>query len=68
MVPTLVKELGMDLVLAAGGSIQGHPLGTTSGAKAMLQAIEAVAQGLDLQTAAQESPELRIALEKWGQI
>lgn len=66
MVPTLVQELGADLLIAAGGSIQGHPQGATAGAAAMRQAIAAAAAGVDLQEYAEQAPELAAALAQWG--
>ena len=66
LVPTLVRELGSDLVLAAGGSIQGHPMGPAAGVGAMRQAIAAAASGIDLEDAAQTAPELAAALQLWG--
>jgi 2,3-diketo-5-methylthiopentyl-1-phosphate enolase len=41
MVRPIVAEFGRDLILAAGGAIQGHPGGAAVGARAMLDAIEA---------------------------
>ena len=61
-----VQELGQDIILGAGGSIQGHPGGITAGARAMLQAIEAAAAGIPANTYALTRPELRQALELWG--
>lgn len=66
MVPRLVRELGTDVVIAAGGSIQGHPMGPAAGARAMRQAIAAAVDGVDLKQAAQSAPELAAALEQWG--
>lgn len=61
-----VKDLGSDIVLGAGGSIQGHPMGAAAGARAMRQAIHAVMAGIPVQDAAKEHEELRIALKKFG--
>ena len=41
-VETYMGELGPDIVLGAGGAIQGHPDGAAAGADAMRQAIDAV--------------------------
>jgi ribulose-bisphosphate carboxylase large chain len=57
-----------DLVLQVGGGIHGHPNGTHNGAKATVQAVEAWREGIELEEKAKSSPELRLALEKWGYI
>ncbi len=61
-----VKAGGTDIVIQAGGGVHGHPLGTRAGAKAMMQAVEAVMKGIPLEEYAKEHEELRLALEKWG--
>ena len=57
-VETYMGELGTDIVLGAGGAIQGHPDGAAAGADAMRQAIDAVMAGRRVVDAAQEHPEL----------
>ena len=44
--------LGNETILMAGGGIYGHPAGAVSGAKALLQAIEAVMQEVPVTEAA----------------
>lgn len=63
-VPAEVKAFGSDVVLQAGGGIHGHPGGTTAGARAFMQAIEATHAGQSLRK--RPAPELAAALEKWG--
>lgn len=65
-VETYMGELGNDIVLGAGGAIQGHPDGAAAGADAMRQAIDAVMAGRTVVDAAEEHPELARALEKFG--
>ena len=65
-VETYMGELGTDIVLGAGGAIQGHPDGAAAGADAMRQAIDAVMAGQRVVDAAQEHPALAHALEKFG--
>jgi ribulose-bisphosphate carboxylase large chain len=60
------KVFGRDFIVQAGGGIHGHPDGTTAGAKALMQAIEAVHEGVDAAQYAKTHPELKKALEKWG--
>jgi ribulose-bisphosphate carboxylase large chain len=64
-VPFLMKHLGNNLVIQAGGGIHGHPLGTTAGATAMRQAVDAVIKKKSLQEYAKTHEELRLALNKW---
>ena len=40
-VEKLMKDLGTDIILAAGGAVHGHPKGSEAGAKSMRQAIDA---------------------------
>src|SRR6185436_5909353 len=53
-VETYMGELGPDIILGAGGAIQGHPDGAAAGADAMRQAIDAVMAGQRVVDAAQE--------------
>ena len=66
VVERYIREAGTDIILAAGGAIQGHRMGPTAGAKAMRQAIDIVMRGEDFVTAAKEYPELSDSLDRWG--
>ncbi|APC08150.1 RuBisCO large subunit C-terminal-like domain-containing protein [Neomoorella thermoacetica] len=66
VVPAIVKDLGNDCILGAGGAIHGHPMGPEAGGRAMRQAIDATMKGIDLRDAAKEHPELKAALDAWG--
>ncbi|XGI82842.1 type III ribulose-bisphosphate carboxylase [Halorutilales archaeon Cl-col2-1] len=66
VVPGVVEELGTDTVVQAGGGVHAHPGGTRSGARALRDAVDAVAEGVTLDDKAEESPELAEALGKWG--
>jgi ribulose-bisphosphate carboxylase large chain len=61
-----IRTLGSDIILQAGGGIHGHPDGTRAGAAAMRQAVDAVMARIPLRSYAEEHPELKRALEKWG--
>ncbi|CAB4926508.1 MAG: transcriptional regulator [Actinobacteria bacterium] len=63
-----VAELGTDIVLGAGGAIQGHPGGAAAGVRAMRQAIDAATRGVAVDEAADEHDELRTAITAWGVI
>jgi len=65
-VETYMSELGPDIILGAGGAIQGHPDGAKAGADAMRQAIDAVMAGRRVVDAAPEHPELAHALDRFG--
>lgn len=66
MAERYMKDLGNDIILSPGGSVQGHPKGATAGARAMRQAIDAVMAGIPLDEAAKEHEELKTALDLWG--
>ena len=57
LVGKVTKEVGVDYMVNAGGSIHGHPNGTTAGAAAMRQAIDK-----------NYKKEYEMAIEKWGLI
>jgi ribulose-bisphosphate carboxylase large chain len=57
---------GVDCIVQAGGGVHGHPEGTTAGAKAMVQAVEAWLKQIPLQEYARDHKELETALRFWG--
>ena len=65
-VPFLIKHLGKDLVIQAGGGIHGHPSGTEAGAKAMRQAVDAVLKRKTLEKYSETHKELKQALKQWS--
>ena len=65
LVPALLETFGNDVVIQAGGGIHGHPDGTTAGAKAMRQAVDAVLKEVTLEEYAKTHKELKAALEQW---
>ena len=65
IVPQIMKFMGVDVVIQAGGGIHGHPDGTVAGAIAMRQAVDATLNGISLRKYAKDHTELRKALEKW---
>jgi ribulose-bisphosphate carboxylase large chain len=65
LVPDLIEIFGSDFVIQAGGGIHGHPDGSTAGAKAMMQAVDAAVEGISLKKYAEEHKELYKALNKW---
>ncbi|WP_285871764.1 2,3-diketo-5-methylthiopentyl-1-phosphate enolase [Metabacillus litoralis] len=66
LVPTLYRDFGDHFIVNAGGGIHGHPQGTSAGGKAFTDAIQAVISGRTLAEAAEDSAELRSAINKWG--
>lgn len=60
------QDLGNDIIIGIGGAIQGHPMGTTVGAKTAMAAVEATAKGIPLEIAAQSCEGLQKALDFWG--
>lgn len=65
-IPALMKMLGNDIIIQAGGGCHGHPLGTEAGAKAMRQMIDAVMKRMPPKEYAKTHNELKLALNKWG--
>ncbi len=66
VIPSLLKDLGTDIVIGSGGGIHAHPpMGPTAGAKAFRQAIDATMAGISLQEAAKEHKELEVSLTAW---
>ena len=66
LVDKIMKFMGKDVVIQAGGGIHGHPWGTVAGAKAMRQAVDASLKGISLKEYAKTHEELKEALKKWG--
>jgi ribulose 1,5-bisphosphate carboxylase large subunit-like protein len=66
MVPAVMADLGSDHGFGAGGALHGHPDGPAAGARAVRQAMDAVARGDSLRVAAAEHRELAAALARWS--
>jgi ribulose-bisphosphate carboxylase large chain len=62
----LLDILGTDIVVQLGGGIWGHPDGGKAGSKALRDAIDGYLEGKTLEECAKKSPELKVALGKWG--
>jgi ribulose-bisphosphate carboxylase large chain len=58
--------LGTDIVVQMGGGIWGHPDGGKAGSKALRDAIDGYMSGKSLDECSEQSPELKVALKKWG--
>ncbi|MFC1810862.1 type III ribulose-bisphosphate carboxylase [Patescibacteria group bacterium] len=65
-IPMVVEKMGKDIVCQMGGGCHGHPDGTQVGASAIVMAVEASMQGIDIEEYAKDKPALQKALEKWG--
>ena len=66
IVDKIIKFMGNDVVIQAGGGIHGHPKGTLRGAIAMRQAVDATLRKIPLKKYAKDHIELKEALDKWG--
>ncbi|MFX0096822.1 MAG: RuBisCO large subunit C-terminal-like domain-containing protein [Candidatus Hodarchaeota archaeon] len=64
-VPQLVKDLGPNIAIGAGGAIHAHPMNPRAGAKAFRQAIDATMEKIPLEQYAEKHPELKAAIEAW---
>ncbi|MFH0861609.1 MAG: type III ribulose-bisphosphate carboxylase [Candidatus Altiarchaeota archaeon] len=65
-VPKLMEFMGNDVIIQMGGGIHGHPQGTTKGAMAARQAVDAVLEGKTMADHAHTHQELALAIQKWG--
>jgi len=65
MLPKIIKFMGNDVVLQAGGGVHGHPHGTVEGAKAMRQSVDASLKKIPLGEYAKTHEALFEALKKW---
>lgn len=65
-IPFLMKHLGNNLIIQAGGGIHGHPLGSRIGAIAMREAVDATLGGKTLKEYAKNHEALRLAIKTWG--
>ncbi len=64
----LMGKFGNDIIIAAGGAVIGHPMGTVAGGKAFRQGIDAVMKGQSLREACEDpaNKELKAAIDAWG--
>ncbi|MGB3943885.1 MAG: RuBisCO large subunit C-terminal-like domain-containing protein [Methanothrix sp.] len=60
-----LEGYGVDCIVQAGGGVHGHPWGTTGGAMAMVQAVEAWGAGVFAEEYARRHKELEAALQYW---
>ena len=66
LVPELMKLVGRNIIIQAGGGIWGHPDGGKAGASALRQAIEVAMTGHSLIEYARDHKELQRAIDTWG--
>ena len=57
-VEKIVKEVGTDVMLAAGGGVHGHPDGSEAGSRSMRQAIDAAMKDIPVTEYAKDHVEL----------
>jgi len=67
IVPKMIKAMGNNIVLQAGGGVHWNPRGTKYGAMGMRQAIDAVMKKIPLKEYAKTHRELKEALDKFGE-
>ena len=58
--------MGNDIIIAAGGAVQGHPNGAAAGVRAMLQSIDAAIHNINVDEYSDQHEELKIALEHFN--
>lgn len=65
-VPPVVRFIGNNVIIQAGGGVSGHRMGVRAGAASMRQAVEATMKGISLKEYAKTHKELKEALDEWG--
>jgi len=64
LLPDFLDTIGnIDFITTMGGGVHSHPMGTSAGATAVLQAYEAWQNNIPLDVYAQNKEELRVAIE-----
>jgi ribulose-bisphosphate carboxylase large chain len=66
LIPELIKLVGTDIIIQAGGGVWGHPDGGRAGGQALRQAIDVAMTGATLVDYAREHKELQRAIDTWG--
>lgn len=66
MIPTMIKDLGTDIIIGAGAGMHAHPSGIEAGIRSINEAAEAAMQGISLEEYAKTHEALREAIELWG--
>ena len=65
-IPTVVERMGKNIVCQMGGGCHGHPDGTSAGAQAICQAVDAAMKNIPIREYASTHPALQKAIDKWG--
>jgi ribulose-bisphosphate carboxylase large chain len=67
-VETVIKTLGEDIMLQAGGGVLGHPWGIEAGVEAMVEARDLAMQRIDVHEWIKENPDTALAkaADHWG--
>ncbi|MCD6398722.1 MAG: type III ribulose-bisphosphate carboxylase [Candidatus Aenigmarchaeota archaeon] len=65
LVQKLIKIMGKNIIIQAGGGIHWNPRGTKYGAMGLRQAVDAVMERIPLKEYAKTHLELKEALDKW---
>jgi ribulose-bisphosphate carboxylase large chain len=66
LVPELMKLVGANIIIQAGGGVWGHPDGGRAGAAALRQAIDIAMTGDSLEQYPRDHKELQRAIDTWG--
>lgn len=67
LLPKILKTAGPKIQIQAGGGVSGHPQGLEAGGRAMNQSVDAFLEGETLKSYAKTHPELKAALDEWGE-
>jgi len=66
MIEKVVRDVGIDCMIGAGGGVHAHVDGPVAGAKSLRQAIDAAIQGIPVKEYAKDHEELAKAIGTWG--
>ncbi|MFI3284208.1 MAG: RuBisCO large subunit C-terminal-like domain-containing protein [Erysipelotrichaceae bacterium] len=64
----MISRFGKDIIIGIGGGIQGHPNGATSGAKAIMSAIQHLSKGSSLEELVKKDDDARISFEYFSNL
>lgn len=62
----ILNNYSNDIIIGVGGAIQGHPMGTVSGARAVMDTLYGAIEGKGLEEICQSNQAVKMAVELWG--
>jgi 2,3-diketo-5-methylthiopentyl-1-phosphate enolase len=62
----ILENFSNDIIIGVGGAIQGHPMGTVNGSKAVMDTLYGAIEGKKLEEICQSNEAVKMAVELWG--